>query len=190
VTRSALATPVESQALVQGGLGRAYGTQFLIRHDLAGRFFGWISYSILRSERTLPGSEVYRLFDFDQTHVFTALGSYDLGLGFEIGARFRYATGYPRTPVIGTTVDSRQDSFEPVFGAQNSIRIPDFYQLDARFAKRFKFSESSELELYLDLKNVTNRDNPEELFYNYNYTQKKYITGLPILPVFGAKLTW
>jgi hypothetical protein len=176
--------------LIQDGLGRAYGTQFLIRHDLSNRLFGWISYTIMRSERTDGGSRDWRLFDLDQTHVFTALASYDLGRGFEFGSRFRYATGYPRTPVVGAMVDTRIPSYQPLFGAHNSIRIPIFAQLDARLSKRFDFGQSTHAEVYLDVQNVTYRKNPEEIVYNYNYTQKTYITGLPILPVLGGKLTW
>ncbi len=190
VTRSPLENPASAQALIQDGLGRAYGTQFLIRHDLTGRFFGWLSYSILRSERTDGGSHLYRPFDLDQTHVFTALASYDLGAGFEVGSRFRYSTGYPRTPVIGASRALLSDDYSPIFGPHNSIRIPNFYQLDARVAKRWKFGETTELEAYLDVQNVTNHGNPEEIVYNYNYTRKAYITGLPILPVLGGKLTW
>ncbi len=45
-------------------------------------------------------------------------------------------------------------------------------------------------EIYLDVQNVTDHSNPEEIVYNTNYTQRGYITGLPILPVMGAKLEW
>jgi len=45
-------------------------------------------------------------------------------------------------------------------------------------------------EIYLDVQNVTNHSNPEEIVYNTTYTQRGYITGLPILPVFGARVTW
>jgi hypothetical protein len=83
-----------------------------------------------------------------------------------------------------------KDISSPLFGAHNSIRIPAFYQLDARVAKRFKFGGDTELEAYLDVQNVTNHQNPEEIVYNFDYTKKSYITGLPILPVLGAKLTW
>jgi TonB family protein len=190
VTRSALSVPVQAEALIQSGLGRAYGTQILLRHDLVKHFFGWLSYSLLRSERTDAGTDQYRPFDFDQTHVFTALASYDLGAGFEVGGRFRYSTGYPRTPVIRAVLDARTDTYEPVFGPHNSIRIPSFYQADVRVSKRFKFSEDSGLEIYLDVQNVTDHSNPEEIVYNADYTKKSYITGLPILPVFGGKLTW
>jgi hypothetical protein len=190
VTRSPLSVPVQAQALVQEGLGRAYGTQVLIRHELTSRLFGWISYSLLRSERTDAGSDQYHPFDFDQTHVFTALASYDLGLGFEVGARFRYSTGYPRTPVDQVVLDARTDTFQPTFGVHNSIRVPEFYQADVRVSKRFKFGEYTGLEVYLDVRNVTNHANPEEIIYNQNYTRKSYITGIPILPVLGGKFTW
>lgn len=182
-------SPLVAQALLPIGKGRSYGTQLLLRQQKVGRFFGWVSYSLLRSERQdAPGLE-WRLFDYDQTHVFTALGSYDLGAGFEVGARFRAATGYPRTPVIGAYYDSSTKVYEPIFGAHNSIRIPAFYSLDVRLAKRFKLGRT-ELEIYLDVQNVTNHANPEEIVYNTTYTQRGYITGLPILPVVGARWSW
>jgi TonB family protein len=189
VARTQAESPFLAQALEQSGIGRAYGTQFLMRKQQVGRFFGWISYSILRSERKDAPGESWRLFDYDQSHVFTALGSVDLGAGFEAGLRFRYATGYPRTPVIGAYYDARLNTFEPIFGEHNSIRIPPFASLDARIAKRLKFGRIAG-EVYLDVQNVTDHSNPEEIVYNTNYTQRGYITGFPILPVLGARFTW
>jgi TonB family protein len=187
--RSQAESPYLAQALVQTGIGRAYGTQFLLRKQQTGRFFGWLSYSILRSERKdAPGLD-WRLFDYDQSHVFTALGSYDLGAGFEVGLRFRFATGYPRTPVIGAYWDSRLNTYEPIFGPHNSSRIPSFASLDARVAKKFKWPHADG-EIYLDVQNVTDHSNPEEIVYNPNYTQRGYITGFPILPVIGARFSW
>jgi hypothetical protein len=129
------------------------------------------------------------LFDFDQTHVLTALAAYDLGKGFDLGARVRYTTGYPRTPVIGAYYDARRDVHEPVLGAKNTERIPDFVELDVRFAKRWPLG-SSELETYLDIQNVTNRDNPEEIAYSPDYSERRYVNGLPILPLVGARWTY
>jgi len=209
VTRSASDTPALAQALVQQGEGRSYGIQVLLRHELTSRFFGWVSYTLMRSERrdkcatieNIPGETAadapqnichegaWRLFDYDQTHVATVVGSYDLGAGFEVGARFRYATGFPRTPVVGSFVSTRRDLYEPLFGEQNSIRIPAFVQLDARVSKRFTMSWGK-AEVYVDVQNVTNHTNPEEIVYDYRYAHKNYITGLPILPVAGARLEW
>jgi hypothetical protein len=92
--------------------------------------------------------------------------------------------------VIGADYDARIDGYFPRFGAQNSTRIPSFYALDVRGAKHFKFGESVGLEIYLDVQNITNHQNSEEIVYNFSYAQKSYITGLPILPVLGGKLTW
>jgi hypothetical protein len=187
--RSQAESPFNAHALDQTGIGRSFGTQFLIRQQQIGRFFGWISYSILHSIRRDAPNLDWRLFDYDQSHVFTALGSYDLGAGFEVGLRFRYSSGYPRTPVVSAYLDTRTDLYQPNFGLHNSIRIPPFYAVDLRFSKRFKWSPFSG-EVYLDVQNVTDHANPEEIVYNTYYTQRGYITGMPILPVIGARFTW
>jgi TonB family protein len=142
VVRSSAPSPYLANALAQEGIGRSYGTQFLVRQQQLGPFFGWISYTISRSERKDHPDSNWRLFDYDQTHVFTALGSFDLGHGFEAGARFRYATGFPRTPVTGAYYDSNTDSYQPLFGAQNSIRIPAFYAIDVRISKHLKIAKT------------------------------------------------
>jgi TonB family protein len=186
VARSQSATPLLARALVDEGEGRAYGGQILVRRALANGFFGWASYSLIRSERKDHPGVDYRLFDSDQTHVLTVVASYEPGLGFEIGARVRYASGYPRTPVKGAFFETRRDLYEPYFGPQNSIRIPAFFQADLRASKRFTFGRYK-AEVYLDVQNVTNTKNAEDLVYSYDYKKKSYITGLPLLPVFGAR---
>jgi TonB family protein len=190
VLRSPLSAPLLAEALVDQGEGRAYGAQILLRKEPSRGFFGWVSYSLSRSERRSTPTGDYRLFDFDQTHVLTALGAQELGRGFEVGVRLRYATGMPRTPVVGAYFDARRDLYEPLFGPQNGTRIPAFFQADIRGAKRFKLAERSELEVFLDVQNVTYRRNPEEFVYSNDYRQRRTITGLPILPVAGARLSW
>ncbi len=188
--RSPYDSPLLAEALEPIGQGRAFGVQFLVRQELFKGFFGWLSYSIVRSERQDEPDGRWRLFDFDQTHVVTALASYEIGHGFEVGVRVRAATGFPRTPVVGAYYDSRLDIYEPIFGVQNTERLPTFFQLDARVAKKFEFGKAQSLEIYLDVQNVTNRENAEEVVYSRDYSQRAYITGLPILPVLGARFEW
>jgi TonB family protein len=189
VARSELPTPPLASALTQDGVGRSYGGQLLLRQDLWKGFFGWVTYSLIRSERKDHPDQDWRLFDYDQTHVLAVLLSYALPKGFTAGVRFRYSTGFPRTPVVGSFYDSRDDEFQPIFGAHNSIRIPSFYQLDARIEKSFNFKAWS-LNIFLDVQNVTNRQNPEEIIYPYNYNPagRQYIFGLPTLAVAGIRL--
>jgi hypothetical protein len=188
-SRSESPTPFLAQALVNDGQGHAFGGQVLLRQALWKGFFGWASYSLIRSERQDHPDTPWRLFDYDQTHVFTIVASYEPGLGFEVGARFRYASGYPRTPVMGAFFDARRDIYEPYFGPQNSIRIPAFVSLDLRAAKRWDLGRAK-VELYLDVQNVTNQRNAEDIVYSFDFKQQNYITGLPILPVFGGRLDY
>jgi TonB family protein len=199
--RSPLPSPALAQALVPFGTGNTTGGQIVLRREPVGRFFGWVSYSLMRAERREPvlaasgaaGGAFQpgpaRLFDFDQTHLLTAVGSYDLGRGFEVGLRVRYATGFPRTPVVGAVYDLRRDSYQPIFGAQSSIRLPAFFQADARVARRWRF-DGGTLEVSLDVQNVTDRANAEDFVYSVDYQQRRTITGLPILPVLGARYAW
>ncbi len=77
-----------------------------------------------------------------------------------------------------------------LFGRLNSIRIPSFWQVDVRVSKKFTLGRGTSLEAYLDLQNVTDRSNPEEIVYSPDYKERRYITGLPVLPVLGARLAW
>jgi TonB family protein len=187
VSRNPSATPPVAQALVQDEVGQAVGGQFLLRQQITKGFFGWLTYTLSESQRRDHPGDAWRLFDYDQTNVFSALGSYEFGAGWEVGLRFRYATGYPRTPVTGAFYDAKGNLYDPLFGPQNTIRIPSFYSLDALASKTWALSASSRLMIFLDVQNITYANNPEEIVYNYNYTTQGYISGLPILAILGAR---
>lgn len=189
VMRTAAATPPIAGVLEQSGSGHSYGAQLLIRQELFKNFFGWVTYTVSRSERqNRPGAPT-RLFDFDQTHVLAVVASYTYrGWGF--GVRLRYATGFPRTPVVGAYYDGAQARFDPIFGAQNTIRIPDFVQLDVRLEKSFRLPRGVTFDVYLDVQNVTWQRNPEEIVYSHDYSQRGYITGIPTLAVLGLRVAF
>jgi hypothetical protein len=139
------------------------------------------------SERQdVPGAP-WRLFDYDQPHVLTVVASKELG-AWSVGARFRVASGLPRTPVTGAFYDAKDDVYQPIFGPQNSIRLPTFWQLDLRVDRSFRLGESARLLVYLEGLNVTNRANGEEYIYNVDYTRRGIVTGLPAIAVLGARV--
>jgi TonB family protein len=186
VSRNLSPYPPVADALTQDAVGRAYGGQLLLRQELVHGFFGWVTYSLIRSERRDHPGEDWRLFDFDQTHVLAVLASYQFAHGWEAGSRFRYTTGLPRTPVIGSYAVGPQE-YDPIFGPHNSIRIPAFYQLDVRVERSWVFRRAK-LNVFIDVQNVTNRKNPEEIIYSTDYATKGYITGFPTLAILGARL--
>lgn len=168
------------------GEGRVYGTETMVRWKPGGRFFGWIAYTLSRSERQNNPTEPTRVFEFDQTHNLTVLGSYDLGRGWRVGGKFRLVSGNPYTPCQGGILNAAAGSYECVQGEFNSRRIPAFHQLDLRVDKSWDF-RSFKLSTYLDVQNVYNRANPEGVSYNYRYTAPTWSTGLPIIPSLGVK---
>jgi hypothetical protein len=168
------------------GIGRVYGAELLVRLELWRNLFGWISYTLSRSERLDHADQDWHLFQYDQTHILTLIASYKLPRGFQIGVRFRYVTGDPITGVLGAFYDSNADRYQPIAGPVFGDRLGAFYQFDARIDKAFTFNRWR-LSLYLDVQNVTNAANPEAVTYNYNYTQQISINGLPILPVLGIR---
>ena len=172
------------------GSGRSYGSEFLLRYKPGngGRFFGWVAYTLSRSERKDSDSAAsYYRYDYDQTHIVTALASYKLGRGWQIGGRFRYVTGSPYTPEIGGTVDYDAGTYAPVTStARNSKRLPAFHQLDVRVDKTWQF-QSWALSAYLDVQNAYNHQNTESIGYNFDYSQTSATKGLPILPIVGIR---
>jgi TonB family protein len=172
---------------ISEGTGRVYGMELLLRYRATERFFGWIAYTLMRSTRTdhPGGPEV--LFAYDQTHILTAIGSVNLGRGWEVGLRFRYVTGNLYTPYMGATYNADSFTYTPIPGPTNSARVADFHQLDLRIDKTWRFRRRGMFGIFLEVLNVYNNANQEGVQYNYNYTQHQPINGIPIYPNFGIR---
>ncbi len=168
------------------GYGRAYGGELLLRVRPTRYFVGWVAYSLSRFERDYFGGVAYAPGPLDQPHNLIVVGSFTLPWNLNLGLRFRYASGPLITPVLGSLFDASGNYSVPLPGLPWSQRLPDFFQLDARLDKRFVF-DAWTFVVYLDVQNVTNQQNPEALFYNFNYTQSAYLTGIPLLPTLGLR---
>ena len=170
------------------GTGQIYGVETLLKATFGDRFSGWIAYTFQRSLRTYPPSP-QAPFDFDQPNNLTVLGTYQLGRGWSAGLRFRLVSGNPYTPIVSSAYDPSTGVYVPVYGANNADRLATFWALDVRIDKVWTFRDWK-LTLYLDTQNVTNRKNQEGWTYNYDYSQRTELTGLPILPILGVKGEW
>lgn len=182
------------------GTGYAAGGELLLKYKPDERFFGWAAYTLSRSVRTDRPDEEEHLAPYDQTHVLTVLGSLRLGRGWEVGARFRLVSGNLVTPYVcdpeqkGCTTTrlnalyhaSSAKYLPTPLGGDYSERIPMFHQLDLRADKTWRF-KTWQLSFYLDLQNVYNNQAPEGISYNFDYTKREYVTGLPFLPTIGLR---
>src|SRR5690606_37657 len=118
------------------GVARAYGLELLLRKN-SGRFTGWISYTLSKTEQKTPGrsasetginnSNWYNT-SYDKPHDISVTATYDLSPKWEINSNFAYQTGLP------TTYPSGQYRFEnltiPVYSPRNSNRLPAYHRLD------------------------------------------------------------
>ena len=185
----AIATPNgEAPFYVTGGIGRIYGAELSanFRPATGRKYFGYLSYTLSRSERKDGPEEPWRLFDFDQTHILSAAFVYKFPRNWEIGGLFRLVSGNPNTPVIGSVYDALSDVYIPIDGRVNSLRNPLFHELNVRVQKEWLF-KGWQLALFLDIRNAYNQQNQEGIIYNYDFTQQSPLLGLPIIPALGVR---
>jgi len=179
----------ERTKLSPDSVGRALGMELMLKYRPEGRFYGWVAYTLSRSEDTAGPETDYLLSQFDQTHILSVVGSVKLGRGWETGLRFRLISGNPLTPYMYGIQVVDQGSYIPVFGAENSSRLPPFVQLDFRVEKKFTF-ERWVLSTYLDVQNITNYANSEMQVWDYRFRESWNVPGIPIFPSIGVSAKW
>ena len=185
VARDPAVSPRYAKVLTQDGRGDVVGLQVTARAVGYRGLSGWLSYNLSRSRRRDVPEERSRYFDHDQTHGLIAVAGWERG-PWTIGGRVRFATGEPRTGVIGTFFDTRTGRYDPIRGAHNGERLPAYVAADLRGERRLVVG-AWRAAIYVEVQNLTNRANAEEIIYNADFTQKGYLTGLPILAIVGAR---
>jgi hypothetical protein len=186
-TRNPEPQPALARSLVQTGRGRGYGAQLMARRDCSsGGACALFAYTLSRSQRRGPGDVAWRICDFDQTHVLTLALGYR-GQRWSVSARLRYASGLPRTPVVGAYVDSNTGLFRPILGTQNEARLPAFVELDLRAERTWRLRRLS-LTASVEVLNATDRTNAEAIIYSGDFTRHAYVAGLPLLALAGLRL--
>lgn len=128
--------------------GRAYGLEFVLRRQLGSSVFGWLTYSLSKSQRQAQGYGTMP-FMFDQRHVVNAVASWEVGRHWTLGSAYHFHTGRPYTPErLPTQLDPSSH------GKPFSARLPDFWKLDVRIQKREVF-ETWYFDFFIDILNVT-----------------------------------
>ena len=195
--------------------GRMYGMEVMLRRDLGSRFFGWLAYSLSRSERryarrpstdqegagmfgigtsTAPWDpERWWPYEFDQTHHLEAVGSWVLGRNWSTGFRLQYTSGNPATPILNFTdgrfeFDADTGDYQIVSGEYLSDRMDPYVRLDLRVDRKF-VRRSSIWSLYLDIQNANYfvYNSPEGYIHNYDYS-KRDPYGWYFLPALGCRV--
>ena len=189
VVRDGQAVPVH---FLSNGTGEAYGAELLLRWEPGGRFFGWVAYSLSRSKRDQPlsgGRLEQEGSAFDQPQNLVLVGTVELPEivnGLSAGFRLRYTSGNPYERIEKAVYDADADQYQPITTGVFNARTPDFFQLDLRVDKKWTFRLWT-LSVYLEVQNVTNRQNAEAPAYNFDFTKQGYVTDIGIFPAFGVR---
>lgn len=175
------------------GAGRTYGLEVMFQAqggaaNKSGSFMTWLSYTYSRSLRRDDPARyfTFRPYVLDQPHVLTALGTVQITDNWRLGARIRYATGNPFTPVGDTYFDADDQQYRSIPGALLSQRLPAFFQFDVRIDRQWRRKWGT-IGLFLDVQNATNRVNAEGVQYNFDFTEIQYTRGLPVFPSLGVE---
>ena len=165
------------------GTGTIVGSEIQAKYR-KGEYSAQAVYTYLKSRRHVSGLGTHPS-EFDQTHNINLIGSRSMNK-WTFSGRFRFVTGNPYTPIESSSYDSDNDVFIPLRGGIYTDRFDDFKALDIRIYRKFVYDKWI-LTAYLDVQNLLNAENSQNINYSYDYSQKKKVRGLPILPTVGVK---
>jgi TonB family protein len=115
--------------------GRSYGFEVLLRRQSKTGVFGWVSYTLSRSERDRSSS--WAAYDFDRTHLVNVVAGLPLRRNWDIGMRWQFQSGKPTTTTAG----------------YNAGRGDGYVRFDLRVDKRAVWQRWL-LDFYVDVTNV------------------------------------
>jgi hypothetical protein len=147
---------VESQLLF--GQGRAYGLELFLKKK-TGRFTGWISYTLSKTEIQINGINHNDWYPArqDQTNNIALVGVYQLSKKWTISANWVYNTGTPATFPSGKYQVDGQTTF--YYTERNAYRMPDYNRLDFAATLEGKKHKKWQSSWTFSLYNVYGREN-------------------------------
>lgn len=163
------------------GVGRAYGLELFVEKK-EGRFTGWTSYTLSRTERRVDGINKGDWYPtrFDQTHNLSLALFYELNERWTFSTNFVYNTGTPTT--FHTKRFEQQGYVIPhnPLETRNNVRLPDYHRLDVSATLNGKPDNPKRWkgQWVFSIYNVYNRRNPFDIFFRQ--TQDRVLTGQPV----------
>lgn len=190
--------------------GRGYGLELMLRRRPVGRWFGWVSYTLQRSERlrtvydfgdqgeVLATREAWVPFEFDQAHVLHVTGGVVLPFDVHVSLGVHVNTGRPESGIISSRAmraGLEPGTLLPAWVPESLTtepRLPAYARVDARISRTWTF-DAFTLEVFLDVLNASATS--EILGYAYvakpsggTRTLSREAFSLPvILPFLGVK---
>ncbi|MEH6680190.1 MAG: carboxypeptidase-like regulatory domain-containing protein [Sediminicola sp.] len=161
---------------ILNGEARSYGLEVLLRKN-EGKFTGWISYTLSRSEQRTPGRSPeetgindgdWYLTPYDKMHNLTLAGAYGLNDKWSFGANFTFQTGQPVTFPTGKYEFG--GIMVPNYTSRNGDRLPAYHHLDlsATYVPKPDKKNGWRSEWVFSLYNLYNRQNSASVSFRAN----------------------
>lgn len=163
------------------GDGRAYGLELMVKKN-SGRFNGWASYTLGRTERQVEGVNGGEWYPsrFDQTHNLSLTGFYETKSRWSFSANFVIISGTPTT--FPTSRFEQQGYIIPhnANETRNNVRIPIYHRLDvsATLDGKNKPNKRWKGQWVFSVYNVYNRRNPFSIYFQQD--ANRVAVGQPV----------
>lgn len=153
---NSVSNAIESELLF--GKGRAYGIEWLFKKR-AGKFNGWLSYTLSKTERQIDGINDNKWYNArqDRTHDIAIVAIYQLSRKWTLSANWIYYTGDAVTYPSGKYQIDGQTVY--YFTGRNGYRMPDYHRLDLGATLQLKKRRRWSSELAFSLYNAYGREN-------------------------------
>lgn len=117
--------------------GKAYGVDLLINKNRTTSWYGWLSLSYAKSERTNLRDNTTINYYADTPLVLNMVLNYQLNDDWNLGFNFTARSGQPYTPIIGVKENPRAEGyFLPIYGQPYSERFDLAHRLDVRAERK------------------------------------------------------
>ncbi|HEY9339935.1 MAG TPA: TonB-dependent receptor [Hanamia sp.] len=159
------AEAIETQLLF--GKGRAYGIEWLFRKK-TGRFTGWLSYTLSKTERKIEGINNNQWYNArqDRTHDVAIVGMYRLNNKWTLSANWIFYTGDAVTFPNGKYMAGGQTVY--YYTNRNDYRMPAYHRLDLGATLQLKQKKKWSSELAFSLYNAYGRENAYTITFRDN----------------------
>jgi hypothetical protein len=163
----------QGNELVEGellfGKGRAYGLELFLKKK-TGRFTGWVSYTLSRSERQITGINDGSWYPVrqDRTHDISLVGMFELTEKWSLAATWVYNTGNAVTFPSGKYYVDGNVQF--LYSERNGYRMPAYHRLDFGATWQRKKTEKFESSWNFSIYNVYARENAYAIIFRESET--------------------
>ncbi len=164
------------EQVILNGQMRSYGLEIMLKKN-QGKFNGWISYTLSKSEQQTPGrtpeetginNGQWYNSAYDKLHNLAVTSAYKLNQRWSFGANFILQSGQPvsypnsQYEYLGITV--------PGYGLRNENRLPAYHHLDVSATLSLEKNENRKWkgEWVFSIYNLYNRQNAASINFRQN----------------------